>query len=433
MKRLYLFIISASLFLNGCQQLEDAAPEDRRTFMHFYEGAYSMTASAAEATNDGYIIAGNMEIGGAMRTSRVIVIKTDKLGRKQWQTTVDNGIASSLKAINGGYAIIGSEVTYRPNASDISELENHNSRLILINENGSVVDDIVSTPRLTADSKHIDYQGNGITLDENLNLITLGTYREPGQSSFAYVAVINPVTLDTIWSREYNYMARDYVNTRSVYFESGQIIWGSSINENINAFNYSYLAFPVVRPNSTFLNSNYYGQNDQQQSLKIRDIRKTSSGYAAIGTYSKPDGKNADIFFIRIDRSGRFIEGSVRYYDVINTSSQTPSLSDLSETGEAITTTRDGGFVLAGTLTTDEGKGIGNGGKDVWIIKIDAFGEVEWSRIIGGKTNEAVSSILETEDGGLLICGTIQDGSEQSGGLSSIFLVKTNRYGELKD
>src|SRR5690606_1643570 len=172
-----------------------------------------------------------------------------------------------------------------------------------------------------------------------------------------------------------------------------------SINENINAFNYSYLAFPVVRPNSTFLNSNYYGQNDQQQSLKIRDIRKTSSGYAAIGTYSKPDGKNADIFFIRIDRSGRFIEGSVRYYDVINTSSQTPSLSDLSETGEAITTTRDGGFVLAGTLTTDEGKGIGNGGKDVWIIKIDAFGEVEWSRIIGGKTNEAVASILETEDG----------------------------------
>ena len=433
MVRLFLSALLICIFLGACQELEDAAPDDRKTFMHFYEGAYSMTAAAAEITDDGFIIAGTIEITGASRASRVIVIKTDKLGRKQWQTVIDNGIASSLKVIPGGYALIGSGVSYRPNASDISELENHTSRLIILNEGGSVVEDIRSYERVTADQKHIDHYGNAATLDDNQNLITLGTYREPGRSSYAYVAAIDLTTLDTLWSKEYNYIVRDYVNARSVYYDNGKIIWGSSINENINTFNYSYLAIPVVVANSTFLNSNYYGQNDQQQSLWIRDLRKTPSGYAAIGTYSKPDGKNSDIFFIRIDRSGRFIQESIRYFDVISPTTSEPSLSDFSEAGEAMTTTRDGGFALAGTLTTDEGKGIGNGGKDLWLIKTDAFGQMEWNRIIGGSTHETVSTIRETEDGGLLICGTIQDGNEQSGGLSSIFLIKTDRNGELKD
>lgn len=433
MKRLYLPALFACMIFGSCQELEDASPGERTTFMHFYEGAYSMSAAGAEVTDDGFIIAGTVDVTGGSRDSRIIVIKTDKLGKKQWQTTINNGIASSLKVIPGGYAIIGSAVTYSPNASDISELENHTARLIILNDGGTVINDLTSYERVSPEAKHVDYIGNGATLDGNENLVTLGTFRAPGQSSYAYVASINLITLDTVWSREYNYIVRDYVNTRSIHADGDRIVWGSSITESINAFSYSYLAIPVVAPNSTFLNSNYYGQNDQQQSLKIRDLRKTPSGYAAVGTYSKPDGKNADILFIKIDRHGRFEEGSVRYFDGLTGSSTAPSLSDLTEAGEAVTTTRDGGFAIAGTLTTDEGKGIGNGGKDLWLIKTDAFGNMEWNRIIGGSTSETVSTIRETDDGGLLICGTIYDGTEQSGGLSSIFLMKTDRNGELKD
>ncbi len=433
MKRLYLPALLACMILGACQELEDAAPGERNTFMHFYEGAYSMSAAGAEVTGDGFIIAGTVDVTGGTKASRIVVIKTDQLGQKQWQTTIDNGIASSLKIIPGGYVVIGSAVTYSPNASDISELENHTARLIILNESGTVVEDITSYERITPEAKHVDYLGNGATLDGNHNLVTLGTFREPGQSSYAYVASIDLTTLDTVWSKEYNYIVRDYINTRTVHVDGEHIIWGSSITESINAFSYSYLAIPVVAPNSTFLNSHYYGQNDQQQSLKIRDLRRTASGYTAVGTYSRPDGQNADIFFIKIDRSGRFVEGSVRYFDGLAGSSITPSLSDVAETGEAVTTTRDGGFAIAGTLTTDEGKGIGNGGKDLWLIKTDAFGDIEWNRIIGGSTSETVSTIRETDDGSLLICGTIYDGTEQSGGLSSIFLIKTDRNGELKD
>src|SRR5690606_41272546 len=61
---------------------------------------------------------------------------------------------------------------------------------------------------------------------------------------------------------------------------------------------------------------------------------------------------------IRVDRSGNFIQESIRYFDaqvsMIQPNLTEPSLSDVTESGEALTPTRDGGFVLAGTLVRSE-------------------------------------------------------------------------------
>lgn len=436
MKKIFIPALCA-LVLWGCQNLEDAKLTERNSFIHFYEGAYSMTAANAEVTSDGYVISGTINVTGNKKASRIVVIKTDKLGRKIWQEVIDNAIASSIKVVPNGYLVIGNSVEYNPNTSNISELENFNSRLVLLNTDGNVIRDVSSYPRKNAENLHIDYYGDAVTIDETTQtIITLGTFHEAGKSEFSYVSALHPGTFDTLWTREFNYIVRDYVNAKSVHYENGKILWGTSITETINAFNYSYMAVPVVIENSTFINSNYYGQNQEQQVMRIRDMQKSPHGYAAVGTFSKPDGTNSDLFFIKIDRNGNFQQESILYFDgltgLLNQALTEPSLSDVTEAGEAITATRDGGFVLAGSLTTDEGKGIGNGGTDVWLIKIDGFGIPQWNKIIGGSTNERVRSICETEDGSLLICGTIQDGSDQSGGLSSIFLIKTDKNGELK-
>jgi hypothetical protein len=70
----------------------------------------------------------------------------------------------------------------------------------------------------------------------------------------------------------------------------------------------------------------------------------------------------------------------------------------------------------------------GNGGKDILLIKVTSQGEILWNKIIGGAGDETVSTIRETDDGGLLICG-----SNNVSGLSSIFMIKTDAKGELKD
>ena len=442
MKKFYIPAILIFL-LASCNNLDDAKLADRSSFMHFYEGAYSMTAAAAEITSDGYVIAGTVNVTGSKKTSRIIVIKTDKLGQRIGdEAIIEAATASSIKVLNDGFLVIGNSVEYNPATSEISELENYKSRLIFLDNNLNVVRDITSLPRETSDGRHVDFYGDAITINnEGASdptkdyIITLGTYQEPGKSEFSYVSSMNK-DLDTLWTRDYNYIVRDYMNAKSIYYNAGKVLWGTSVTETVNTFNYSYLAVPVVLSNSTFINSNYFGQNDNQQALKILDLCESPLGYAAVGTYSKPDGANSDIFFIRVDKNGNFDQSSVRYFDGLNSASESvltaPSLSDVAESGESLTTTQDGGYAIAGTLVTDEGKGIGNGGQDLWLIKVDGFGITQWSRLIGGPTNESVASIRETADGGLLICGTIQDGSVESGGLSSIFLIKTDAKGELK-
>ena len=93
--------------------------------------------------------------------------------------------------------------------------------------------------------------------------------------------------------------------------------------------------------------------------------------------------------------------------------------------GEAIAATKDG-FVLAGSFTTIPAKG--KGGKDIFLVKVDDLGNMLWAKTFGGSGDETVSVVRETDDGGLIICGT-----NTLGGYSSIFLIRTDKNGELKN
>lgn len=422
------------VFLLGCQNLEDAPLSKRDTFVHFYEGAYSLEASSAELTDDGgYIIAGTIR-GDGFRNIKVI--KTDTYGLKEWETVIKNGSASSIKKTSVGYIVIGQAVELNPFSSDINELENNSARLIKLTSSGSVSADIAynrKIPKGDTEFSHVDYHGNALTFNQAQTIIfTLGTFKEPGGNEFSYVTALNETTLDTLWIKEYNYIVRDYTNAKSVYSKNGNLFWGTSVTQTNNAFSYSYLAIPVITENSSFINSSYFGQNQEQQSLKIKDFKESLFGYGAIGTYTQPDGTKGNVFFIKIDQAGNFNEQSIRYFDSNHSDPLTnPTESDIDDEGLALAATRDGGFVLAGSIATSPLRG--KGGKDIWLIKIDALGNMLWEKSLGGATSEIVSSITETSDGGLLICGTIQDGNAQSGGLSSIFLMKTDKNGELKN
>jgi hypothetical protein len=135
------------------------------------------------------------------------------------------------------------------------------------------------------------------------------------------------------------------------------------------------------------------------------------------------------MFFIRVDKNGNFIDGSDRYFDaVLSADGQVVAQGQSSsqETGDALTSTRDGGFILAGSfVSTPE---LGNGGTDIFLVKVSATGSMIWNKIIGGAGDETVNSIRETADGSLLLCGT-----NKVSDLSSIFLMKIDKDGNLND
>ncbi|WP_185288505.1 T9SS type A sorting domain-containing protein [Chryseobacterium lactis] len=73
----------------------------------------------------------------------------------------------------------------------------------------------------------------------------------------------------------------------------------------------------------------------------------------------------------------------------------------------SIQPTSDSGYIVAGSSTSTDGDVIGNhGNSDYWIVKLDAGGNIQWQKSLGGSDGDAASSIQQTYDGGYIIGGT---------------------------
>ena len=87
---------------------------------------------------------------------------------------------------------------------------------------------------------------------------------------------------------------------------------------------------------------------------------------------------------------------------------------------EAVVQTADGGYACVGINYTN-----GTGYYDIWLVKTNASGVLQWQKNLGGGSYEIGNSIQITPDGGYIIAG--QSYSYDS--TSAYFLIKTNSLG----
>lgn len=76
---------------------------------------------------------------------------------------------------------------------------------------------------------------------------------------------------------------------------------------------------------------------------------------------------------------------------------------------QSIKNTRDGGFILAGTSSSNvsfQKKDNCRGVTDFWVIKLDAKGEEQWQRTIGGNGQDELLCAFQTHDGGYMLGGS---------------------------
>jgi hypothetical protein len=71
------------------------------------------------------------------------------------------------------------------------------------------------------------------------------------------------------------------------------------------------------------------------------------------------------------------------------------------ESARAVTPTLDGGFVVAGATNS-----AGAGGDDVWVMKIDALGQIKWQKTVGGFDADQAEDVVELADGSLVVVGS---------------------------
>ncbi|MEI8204162.1 MAG: T9SS type A sorting domain-containing protein [Bacteroidota bacterium] len=79
------------------------------------------------------------------------------------------------------------------------------------------------------------------------------------------------------------------------------------------------------------------------------------------------------------------------------------------EIARCIQQTNDGGYIVAGYSSSSNGDLTGNhGGYDVWVVKLNAMGSIQWQKNYGGSEHDYAFSIQQTIDGGYIVGGTTE-------------------------
>jgi hypothetical protein len=133
-------------------------------------------------------------------------------------------------------------------------------------------------------------------------------------------------------------------------------------------------------------------------------------GYIITGeTYSFGAG-DSDVYLVKTDS-----EGTLRWQKTFGASAD--------DWGESVLQTTDGGYIIAGTTSS-----FGEGGMDVYLVKTDLAGRLQWQKTFGGSDNDLGHSVHQTDDGGYVIAGQTYS---YGAGLWNVYLIKTDPNGNL--
>lgn len=107
-----------------------------------------------------------------------------------------------------------------------------------------------------------------------------------------------------------------------------------------------------------------------------------------------------------------------------------------SEEARSIRQAPDGGYIVISASNSTDGQVVGlHGDDDIWAVKTDAEGGLEWQRALGGSSGDFPKSVLIASDGGYLICGSTfsadGDVSTNQGGRDA-WLIKLTNNGDIQ-
>jgi hypothetical protein len=138
-------------------------------------------------------------------------------------------------------------------------------------------------------------------------------------------------------------------------------------------------------------------------------IQTSDGGYAIAGYTLSFGAGEADVYVVKLDANG-----NLQWTKTIG--------GPGNEIGFSLIQTSDSGYVIAGSTTS-----FGTGGVDVYVIKLNANGNLQWTTTIGGKEEDVGVSLIQTSDGGYAIVGSTKS---FGAGEWDVYVVKLNANGK---
>jgi len=155
----------------------------------------------------------------------------------------------------------------------------------------------------------------------------------------------------------------------------------------------------------------FYGLEGDAEGYSVD--RTSDGGFVLTGYTSSMGPGPYNLWLIRTDDSGTMVWNRVLG-------------GTQGEIGRCVRQTSDGGYIVTGT-TTSSGAGLG----DMWLIRLDDAGTVVWDRFFGGPQWDDGFSVTETWEGGFAVTGyTDTDGPSEDTGYD-LWIVKTDAEGDM--
>lgn len=223
----------------------------------------------------------------------------------------------------------------------------------------------------------------------------------------AYAIFMFAQAPDTAWTKVYGGSDGEIGEEVMQTADGGYIIAGYTYSNNV-FLNDVYLVKTDANGTATWIRE--YGGDSVEWGHGL-DIT-SDGGYIIAGETWRRGRDRRDIYLIKIASNG----------DSLWTGEYGGSREEI---GYSVQQTSDGGYIIAGSTTT-----YGPNTPDysnIWLVKTDASGGVDWDQVYGGTYNDFGSSVKQTADGGYIVAGQTYSATSL---YIDLWLLKTDANGD---
>ncbi|MFB0516362.1 MAG: PKD domain-containing protein [Candidatus Neomarinimicrobiota bacterium] len=338
-----------------------------------------------QTIDGGYIITGytrSYGVGGWL-------IKTDSNGETLWTSRFgghgdDRGM-SVQQTPDYGYIIAG--YYYDPIIADESDVwlikTDSNGDTLWIKTFGGTGGDATFSVQQTTDSGYI---------------IT-GYTRSYGAGDGDVWLIKTDTNGDTLWTRTFGGSSADFGRFVQQTVDGGFIVtgWTWSYGEG-----YSDVWLIKTDINGDTLWTKTFGGSDEDEGHSVQQTM--DGGYIITGETRSYGAGYSDVWLIKTDSNGDTLWtktfGDNRY-----------------DGGRSVKETKYGNYIITGFYDNPYGY------TDVYLIKTDINGDVQWEKTFGGNDQDLGLSVQQTKDNGYVITGITYS---YGAGLNDVWLIKTS-------
>ena len=357
--------------------------------------------SVIQTTDGGFALTGSTSSFGVLNNYDGWLVKTDSHGVMEWDQTYgeffDDSTYSVIQTGDGGFVLAGFTSNSRGGGD---------AWLVKTDKYG-----FMKWNQTYGDGWFNDARSVIQTMDDGFVLV--GSTLSFGANNFDGFLVKTDANGVMQWNQTYGGLGRDKSFSVIQTMDGGFALAGYTTSSGVGDENCWLVKTDA---SGTIEWTQTYGGAGEERANAI--IQTGDGGFILIGHTTSFDAVISDAWLVKTDSHGE-MEWNKLYGDSLLEWDKLYGGSSWDEAHSVIQTV-DGRFVLAGYTYSFDGR------KDAWLMKIDAYGVMEWNKIVGGSEDDIVNAVIQATDGSYVLAGSTF--SFGAGGRDA-WLVKTDPPG----